>query len=333
MLVIVEYIWLDNELKARSKTRTLYIDSISIKNIPIWNYDGSSTNQATTNNSEVIIKPCAIFTNPFASSSKFTAILVLCDTYDLTDQKLNSNNRFNANLLFEKKKDEEPWFGLEQEYVIYEYKTNRPIGWPINSYLEQGKYYCGVGPYMHGRKIAEEHYLACLTAGVKISGMNAEVMPGQWEFQIGPSIGIEAGDHMVIAKYILAIIAEKHGCYISYNPKPEPTFNGSGCHVNYSSKSMREEGGYNHILDAIQKLSKKHGHHLKHYGDNTQRLTGTHETSSKDTFTYGIANRGASIRIPYNVPIDNRGYFEDRRPASDCDPYIVTSLIFETVHF
>lgn len=329
---IIQYIWLDSEQKARTKSRTLYLeDGLDYTKIPIWNYDGSSTNQATTNISEVIIKPCDIFPNPLIN---FDSYIVLCDTYDIYGNPLSSNTRYNANKIFEQTKKKEPWFGIEQEYVIYDYKTNKPIGWPINSFPEkQGKYYCGVGPYMYGKEIAQEHYIMCLKAGVTISGINAEVMPGQWEFQIGPCTGIKAGDHMTIAKYLLDVVAEKHGCYISYKPKPEPgDWNGSGCHVNYSSKKMRLDGGYRYIQKAIQRLSLKHSLHLQNYGDNSLRLCGTHETSSKECFTSGVASRSTSVRIPYNVPTDNKGYFEDRRPASDCDPYIVTSLMTSTIH-
>ncbi len=183
-----------------------------------------------------------------------------------------------------------------------------------------------------GRMVVEAHYRACLYAGLKISGINAEVLPGQWEYQIGPCVGISSGDHCWMARFIMFRVCEDFGVTCSFDPKPIPgDWNGSGCHTNYSTEAMRVDGGYAAILKAIEKLGKKHREHIEVYGEgNVRRLTGAHETANINTFAYGVANRGASIRIPRDAERLKKGYFEDRRPAANCDPYVVTAKIFDT---
>lgn len=328
----LEYVWIDNNYNLRSKIKVIYNENIdSINNIPEWNYDGSSTNQSSGEDSEVIIKPQRMF----LSTKDPFHILVLCDTYTPKEEILKTNNRYNANEIFNKKLDAEPWFGMEQEYFIIDPITNKPLGYNENK--TQGQYYCSVGTEnAFGRKIAEEHLLECVNYGVKISGINAEVAPGQWEYQIGPCEGIEMGDNLWIARYLLQKIAETHNVIINIDPKPlSGDWNGSGCHTNYSTKLMREgmseNNGLYYINNAIEKLSEKHNEHMKVYGSgNEKRMTGEHETASYDKFTSGVANRGASIRIGNANVKNKKGYFEDRRPSSNCDPYLVTSKIFET---
>ena len=331
--ICVEYIWIDANYKLRGKSKVIDFKINNIDDLPEWNFDGSSTGQASGEHSEIILKPKQIFNDPFRNN--FNNLLVLCDTYTPDNVPLKSNNRYWSNNIFNQKKDEEPWFGLEQEYFMINPKTNLPLGFDKDNI--QGQYYCSVGNNnAFGRQIAEDHFNACLVAGIKISGINAEVAPGQWEFQIGPCVGIEQGDHLWMARYILLRIGELHNINIDFEPKPlKGDWNGSGCHTNYSTKNMREgkdgKNGLFYIHNAIEKLSKNHDEHMKVYGTgNELRMTGKHETASYNDFSYGIANRGASVRIGNTNYKNECGYFEDRRPSSNCDPYLVTGKIFET---
>ena len=299
--------------------------------LPTWNYDGSSTGQAPGEDSEVLLKPVAIFPDPFRRGDN---ILVMCETYTPAWEPLPTNTRYSAAKIFESVKSHEPWFGIEQEFTLFEEDKVTPFGWPKGGYPgPQGPYYCSVGAdNAFGRYVVEAHYRACLYAGITIAGINGEVMPGQWEYQVGPCEGIASGDHMWISRYLLLRVAEEFHVNVSFDPKPIPgDWNGAGCHTNYSTKAMREEGGWDHIIAAIEKLGKKHEEHIAVYGSgNERRLTGRHETCSIRQFKYGVANRGASIRIPRIAEAEKKGYFEDRRPASNMDPYIVTSKIAKT---
>jgi glutamine synthetase len=247
---------------------------------------------------------------------------------------ITNNTRVDAARVMEAAKEHVPWFGIEQEYTLFEADGVTPYGWPKGGFPgPQGPYYCGAGAHSaFGRLIVDAHYRACLFAGVNISGVNAEVMPGQWEYQVGPCTGIESGDHMWISRYILLRVCEDFGVIVSFDPKPIPgDWNGAGCHTNYSTQAMREEGGMAAIIEAIEKLKLKHKVHIAAYGKgNERRLTGRHETASIESFSYGVANRGASVRIPRQAEAEGKGYFEDRRPASNMDPYVVTGRIVKT---
>ena len=292
-----------------------------------------SSLQAEGKDSEVILRPVRFVPDPFRGGDN---IIVLCECYlpDGTPHKTNS--RCRAAAIFDKDLAAAPWYGLEQEYTLFPVDSPIPLGWPVGGCPKpQGPYYCGVGAEKSfGRDVVDAHYKTCLYAGLKISGINAEVMPGQWEFQIGPAEGIEAGDHMVLARYLLERVCEDFDVTVSLDPKPMTgDWNGSGCHVNYSTVAMREEGGLAVIHAAIDKLALKHEEHIAVYGSgNERRLTGHHETSSMTKFSYGVANRGASVRIPRDAEAAGKGYFEDRRPASNIDPYAVTAKIFATTH-
>ncbi|KAK4803688.1 hypothetical protein SAY86_003505 [Trapa natans] len=332
--IIAEYIWVGGSgMDMRSKARTLNRPVSDPSKLPKWNYDGSSTNQAPGEDSEVILYPQAIYRDPFRRGNN---ILVMCDTYTPAGEPIPTNKRHAAATIFNHPNvlAEVPWYGLEQEYTLLQKEVNWPLGWPVGGYPgPQGPYYCGVGvDKAFGRDIVDAHYKACLYAGINISGINGEVMPGQWEFQVGPSVGISAADELWIARYILERITEVAGVVLSFDPKPiQGDWNGAGAHTNFSTKSMRKEGGYEVIKKAIEKLALRHSEHIAAYGEgNERRLTGRHETADINTFKWGVANRGASIRVGRDTEKEGKGYFEDRRPASNMDPYVVTSMIAET---
>lgn len=330
---IVEYIWIgghDNDLRSKCKTLDKY--PRTVKDIPIWNYDGSSTDQSDTKDSEIILHPVKMYDDPFR---KLDHKLVLCEARLPDGSPAKNNNRSYASDIYNNKKvkRERPWFGLEQEYVLFENNGTTPLGWPeVGSPNAQGLYYCGIGNGVVGRYIMNEHYDACLYAGINISGTNAEVMKGQWEYQIGPSTLLDAGDDMWMSRYILYRICENYDKVVSFHPKPvKGEWNGSGCHVNFSTRSMRH-GKSGIFTDVIEKLENNHEEHMKIYGKhNENRMTGDCETSDFEKFTWGIGSRNTSIRIPLQTHKNGKGYIEDRRPGANIDPYLVTSKITHTV--
>jgi glutamine synthetase len=337
-VTLATYIWIDGTGEfLRSKTKTVYGLIKSLDDLPEWNYDGSSTYQAEGSNSDVYLKPVAIYKDPF---QKDHHKLVMCETFKYNKAHSDTNYRKSCAEVMEKAKEFQPWFGMEQEYTLLS-RTLHPFGWPHNGYPgPQGPYYCGVGAdKVYGRDIVEAHYRTCVYSGVMISGTNAEVMPAQWEYQVGPCEGIKMGDDLWMSRYLLHRVAEEFGVVVSLDPKPIPgDWNGAGCHTNYSTKAMREDGGIVHIEKAIENLSKCHEQHVKVYDpkegkDNMRRLTGHHETSNITDFSAGVANRGASIRIPRTCAEEKKGYLEDRRPSSNCDPYRVTERIVRTTCF
>jgi len=328
--VQAEYIWIDGLNELRSKTKTLDTVPKSVDDLPEWNFDGSSTDQAPGHDSDIILIPVTIFADPFRKGHNK---LVLCETYNPDGTPNKTNFRHSAKKIMDAHTDEHPWFGIEQEYTLFDV-DGQVLGWPKGGYPgPQGPYYCGVGAKkVFGRDVVEAHYKACLYSGVTISGVNAEVMPGQWEFQVGPCEGIDMGDHLWMARYLLNRVSEDFGIVVSLSPKPIPgDWNGAGCHTNFSTTAMRAEGGIKAIEEAINKMSLRHAEHIAVYGDdNDKRLTGRHETGHIGTFSYGVANRGASIRIPRHVAAQGKGYLEDRRPASNIDPYRVTHIVVES---
>jgi len=334
--VIAEYVWIGGAettggFDIRSKPKTLDSKPTSCSELPIWNYDGSSTGQAPGADSEVLLRPVAIFDDPFRGGDN---VLVLCETLTPAMEPIPTNTRAAAKAIFDQKLDEKPWFGIEQEYTLYELDKKTPLGWPVGGFPgPQGPYYCSAGADVSfGRNVMDDHYKACLYAGITIAGTNAEVMPGQWEYQIGPCVGIDSGDHMWMSRYLMIRVCELLGVNVTFDPKPMAgDWNGAGCHTNYSTEKMRNAGGYTEIISAIEKLKVKHSEHIAAYGEgNERRLTGAHETAPITEFSYGVANRGASVRIPRTAEASGCGYFEDRRPASNMDPYVVTSKIFKT---
>jgi glutamine synthetase len=329
MPIKAEYIWIDGTRptsKLRSKTRIIEEGSEP----PLWGFDGSSTYQAQGAASDCILQPVFTCPDPVRGGS---SILVLCEVYDSEGKPHATNMRAGLRQTAEKHADQEALYGMEQEYTMFHGRD--PLGWPKGGYpAPQGPFYCGVGAdEVFGRAIVEEHMDACIAAGLKISGVNAEVMPGQWEFQIGPAGPIEVGDHMHVARWLLYRVAENHEVRISLAPKPvKGDWNGAGCHTNFSTKAMRSEGGMDAIVAGCEALGRNRDEHLRHYGAGLeQRLTGSHETCAHDEFRYGVGDRGASIRIPLAVAEAGRGYLEDRRPCSNIEPYVVARLMLTTI--
>ena len=323
-----EYIWIDGTEPSpllRSKTRILADD----KEPPIWGFDGSSTNQAEGSNSDCVLRPVFICPDPLRGIDD---VLVMCEVLNVDMKPHSTNMRAKLETVAKKCTRFEPIFGLEQEYTFMQ--NGRPYGWPSNGYpAPQGPYYCGVGgDIMPGRDIVEAHTAACMAAGLAIEGTNAEVMMGQWEFQIGALPPLEVSDQLWVARWLLFRIAEDFGVFATLEPKPMlGDWNGAGCHTNYSTKPMREEGGYRHIIAACEAIGKKVDEHIENYGPGVElRLTGAHETAHYTEFSYGVSDRGASIRIPWQVAIDKKGYLEDRRPNANMDPYRVTRVIVNT---
>jgi len=326
-----EYIWLDGSQPTallRNKTKILADDDTTP---PVWGFDGSSTEQATGESSDCVLKPVFTCPDPIRGGRN---ILVMCEVYLASTMKPHPTNTRDACAKVQKKyAKNEMWFGIEQEYTMMRL-DGTPYGFPANGGYPgpQGPYYCGTGAgRVVGREIVEEHTLACLDAGLAISGTNAEVMPGQWEFQIGPASALDASDHLHMARWLLHRIAEDYDVVISLAAKPQKgDWNGAGAHTNFSTKAMRES--YDAVDKACQAIGKKIELHVKNYGSGIEeRLTGKHETAPWNKFSYGVSNRGASIRIPWQVAKDGKGYAEDRRPNANMDPYLVTRLINETV--
>ena len=322
---ILEYVWLGANNELRSKTKVVSGEVSLVAEMPLWSFDGSSTEQAPGNHSDCILKPVKAYPNPFQVMTVNDYYLVMCEVIDDIHNKraliTSDSNTY--------------WFGFEQEYFIY--RHGRPLGWPASSdAMPQGPYYCGVGAEnVAGRTLVDEHMQMCLHAGIRITGTNAEVALGQWEYQVFGTGQKGAGDDLWMSRYILERLGEQFGFVINFEPKPiEGDWNGSGMHTNFSTDSMRTNSSMGHYMDILSKLNSRHDEHIAVYGkDNDKRLTGLHETQSIEKFTYGEGDRGASIRIPVET-VDNHyksGYLEDRRPASNANPYEITKRIIDTI--
>ncbi len=349
-ITILEYFWLDNNNHFRSKTRICYNVIFSLNDIPEWNYDGSSTSQTIldNDNTEIIIKPVAYYKCPFRKNiGKGLHYIVLCDTWDIHNNPIKDNKRPYALEIFNKYTDVHPWYGYEQEYFIFDLKNMRLNGKVnrevftfkdifnkmfFNEEFKQGSFYCGNGgSNILYRELVDKHMEYCIYAGIRISGTNMEVAPNQFEFQIGPIEGIDSCDQLITARFILDRLSEEYGLSINYYPKPFHDYNGSGCHTNFSTESTRNNGGFDVIINSMNKFKDNHLKHMEVYGEhNDKRMTGMHETSNINDFTFGIGTRHTSIRIGNDVLKNDKGYFEDRRPASNMNPYLVASIILET---
>ena len=329
-----EYIWIDGSKptpKLRSKTKVVEEN----RRLPLWGFDGSSTGQAVGEFSDCVLKPVKVFDDPIRGKPHR---LVICEVLNVDMTPHVTNTRAACAEVAEKYASYDPLFGLEQEYTFFD--GVKPYGWPDNGFPPpQGGYYCGVGAdEVFGLDIVNDHMGKMVTAGIKLAGVNAEVMPAQWEFQIGPLPPLDVADQIWVARWLLYRVAAEYdtlsgdrGVTVKLDPKPVPgDWNGAGCHSNFSTKQMRES--YDACLAACEALGKRHALHIKNYGAGIElRLTGDHETASHKKFSYAVSNRGCSIRIPWQVNVDQRGYIEDRRPNANVDPYVVTRLITETV--
>ena len=330
--VIIEYIWMDGHeptQKLRSKTKIIEGPVNSLSDIPDWGFDGSSTLQAVGKDSDCMLSPVCYIQDPIRGGDN---LLVMCEVMNADGSVHDSNTRAQLRSIAEQYANQDSWFGIEQEYTFFQGRV--PLGWPEGGYpAPQGPFYCGVGAdEVYGRDIVEEHLELCIDAGLEISGINAEVMPGQWEYQVGPLGPLDAADQLWLSRWLLYRIAEDYGVSATLHPKPvKGDWNGAGAHTNFSTKSMREEGGIKVIEDACEKLSQTHDDHIAVYGaHNEERLTGLHETCSIQDFRYGVSDRGASIRIPMQTANDGYGYLEDRRPSANMDPYKVCAALIET---
>lgn len=339
MKIKLEYVWLDGykpEPNLRSKVKVIDWGSddlsifslIKLSDVPQWSFDGSSTQQADGNFSDCILNPVKLYADPIGSGISY---IVLCEVLNPDGTPHESNTRS----LIESD-DEDNWFGFEQEYVLRRSQGNQdPLGFEAFTDQRpdpQGRYYCSVGyPYSSGREISDEHLDACLSCGINLTGTNAEVMLGQREYQVFGKGNKNAGDDLWISRFLLMRIAEKYRLKVDFHPKPmgkEADWNGSGMHVNFSNHQMREIGGKEMFTSILESMEESHQEAIKIYGsDNHLRLTGKHETQSIDKFSWGISDRGASIRIPISTSENWTGYLEDRRPGSNADPYLITSYI------
>ena len=330
--VKVEYIWMDGHeptQKLRSKTKIIEGPVNSLSDIPDWGFDGSSTMQAAGKDSDCMLKPVSYIQDPIREGDN---LLAMCEVMNPDGSVHDSNTRAHLRSVAEQYADQDSWFGIEQEYTFFQGRV--PLGWPEGGYpAPQGPFYCGVGAdEVYGRDIVEEHLELCIDAGLEISGINAEVMPGQWEYQVGPLGPLDAADQLWLSRWLLYRIAEDYGVSATLHPKPvKGDWNGAGAHTNFSTKSMRAEGGLKVIEAACEALGNKHDDHIAIYGaHNEERLTGLHETCSIQDFRYGVSDRGASIRIPMATANDGYGYLEDRRPSANMDPYKVCAALIET---
>jgi glutamine synthetase len=345
--MIAEYLWLDKNLHMRSKSRviskSLYQSALTkygpgkqiiIDQLPKWSYDGSSTGQLEVDDSEATLVPVNYIKHPFKSGTgtgvsngaEVGAILVLCEAFDVHRRPVIGNSRTTARKVFAAYEDHQITFGLEQEFFFFDMKTKKPLGWKGAGETKQGEYYCGVNrSSIIESEIMDQLFSISLKVGLSMSGINQEVAPAQWEYQIGPVIGIEAADQMIFAKYILFKLCQKHGLYANFHPKPlkGAEWNGSGCHINISTVNTMQTGGGKYIENMLKYMEEDHEVFVAEFcgANNEMRLSGTHETSDPAKFSYSVGGRNASVRIPIDTALNCKGYFEDRRPGSSIDYY------------
>lgn len=340
MKQILEYVWIDGNDELRSKikvvTRDNYITIDELEECEIWNFDGSSTNQPSLvkSISDIILKPVRLYNNFLSLTNN--ALFVFCECLNIDMNPHTSNYRQKCKETADKYNDNKCLFGIEQEYFIFEKYGNQEQEQEQNIiHNNLFPHYCSVGgDRSFGRQISNEHLYCCIESNINICGTNSEVTPSQWEYQIGICDALQVSDDLYMSRYLLHRISEKHGYYISFDPKPFQKLNGSGGHTNFSTNKMRELGGLKYIYESCERLKKTHETHInsKGYGlNNYKRLTGLNETSDINCFSYETGNRSCSVRIPLQVELNKCGYLEDRRPAANLNPYIVTELLMNSV--
>ena len=329
----LEYIWLDGYKPTQSlRSKTMVVDDFSgkLEDAKQWSFDGSSTEQASGDNSDCLLQPVSVFPDPDRFGGN--GWLVMTEVLNADGTPHESNGRATI-----EEDDDDFWFGYEQEYTLIDPDTNLPLGFPENGFPgPQGPYYTSVGAAnTFGRDLVDEHLHLCIEAGINIEGINAEVMMGQWEYQIFAKGAGQAGDEVWVARYLLERAAEKYGMVIDLHPKPiKGDWNGSGMHCNFSNGVMRDQGGEDVMTKICEHFGRNIDRHVSVYGaENAQRLTGLHETQAIDKFSYGVSDRGASIRIPVATIQDGwKGRLEDRRPASNGDPYRISAVVIKTTN-
>lgn len=308
----LEYIWLDGNETPQLRSKTRFHDTVED-----WNFDGGSTNQGTLDDSDRLLRPVREYPDPFHDDG--TSKLILCEVMTYEEEAHSTNHRAK---LASTQNYTDDWFGVEQEFTIFNPATKEPVGMLLEP-EKQEDYYCGNGRRnIMGRKVMDEFIEFCEKASISLAGINAEVMPGQWEYQLTPKDALTCADDLWITRYILERISEKYNIDISYSPKPHPDFNGAGCHINFSTPEMRENFTEELLLEITGSLGRDHLSYLHFCGEGfKERLSGKCETSSWESFSWGVGDRGASIRIPKKVMVDGKGYIEDRRPCANIDPY------------
>ncbi len=331
MKLKLEYVWLDGykpEPNLRSKVKVVEYEKVRNAlldgNFPVWNFDGSSTLQAETGNSDRLLKPVRHYMKDMQST-----VYVLCEVLnpDGTPHESNKRSQIGENY-------EDLWFGFEQEYFIREEINGNILGHKRNILKGQGEYYCGVGHNVVGREFVDEHLNMCLNYGIDVTGINAEVALGQWEYQVFSQGKLKGGDDLWMTRYFLYKVAEKYNYHIELHPKPltHGEWNGSGLHTNFSTDKMRNEGNEDYFKALFNAFESRHDDHIKAYGSqNHLRLTGEYETQSIDKFSWGVSDRGASIRVPQDTAKEWKGYIEDRRPGSNADPYKIIREIVKSL--
>jgi len=339
----LEYVWIgangfrNESWTMRSKLKIMKLQKEDVEKLaagdtsvlPLWSFDGSSTGQATGENSDCILMPVRAITDTVRNDGR--SVIVLCEVLNPDGTSHVTNHRRKLVDLELANFNLQAAFGLEQEYSVT--KDRRPLGFPLGGYPPpQGPYYCSVGgDRCFGRNISDELADACIRSGLHITGTNVEVKPGQHEIQIGgPAVGATlVSDEIWLARWLLLKIAEKHGYGVTFEAKPvHGDWNGAGMHINFSTAQLRNAGTKELFEKHMAALAATHHEDMKSYGaDNHFRMTGELETSSPDKFSWGISDRGCSVRIPIQT-VNNEwnGYYEDRRPSSSIDPYLAVQV-------